>query len=450
MSTSTSAATREEELTRLRGVLADAIAEAGRLGATQAEAAISTSAGLSVTVRLGEVETIEHTRDRSLGVTVYFDHRKGSASTTDISTAAVRESVAAACTIARHTAEDECAGLADAELMAVNPPDLDLFHPWSLDAEQAIAHALECENAAREADPRITNSEGASVSRHDGDYVYANTHGFNDGYASSRHSLSCTVIANDSAGMQRDYWYTMSRRPEDLQAPREVGEKAAERVLARLDARRIGTRTVPVVYAAEVASGLFGHFIGAIRGGSLYRRASFLLDHLGKQVFPDWMRIHEQPHLPAAIGSCPFDNEGVATRARDIVNAGVLQGYVLSSYSARKLGLQTTGNAGGVHNLTVEPGELDRAGLLREMGTGVLITELMGMGVNIVTGDYSRGAAGFWVENGEIAYPVEEITVAGNLRDMFRGIVAVGNDVDLRGNTRTGSVLIDHMTIAGQ
>lgn len=450
MSANISVATRDEELARLQGLLADAVAEAGKRGASQAEAAISTSAGLSVTVRLGEVETIEHTRDRSLGVTVYFGQCKGSASTTDVSTAAITESVAAACAIARHTSEDVCAGLADADRMAVEPPDLDLFHPWALDAEQAIEMALECETTARDADPRISNSEGASISRHDGDYVYANSHGFSGGYASSRHSMSCTVIASDEAGMQRDYWYTMSRRPDGLQTPREVGAKAAERTLARLDGRRLGTRSVPVLYAAEVASGLFGHFIGAIRGGSLYRRASFLLDHLGKPVFPDWLRIHEQPHLPAAIGSCPFDNEGVATQARDIVTNGVLQGYVLSSYSARKLGLATTGNAGGVYNLTVDAGELDRAGLLREMGSGLLVTELMGMGVNTVTGDYSRGAAGYWVENGEIAYPVEEITVAGNLRDMFRDIVAVGNDVDLRGNTRTGSVLIERMTVAGQ
>ena len=441
---------RDEELARMQGMAADTVAEALRLGATQAEAAVSSAAGLSVSVRLGEVETIEHTRDRSLGVTVYFGHCKGSASTTDLAPAAIAESVAAACTIARHTAEDECAGLADAELMAADPPSLDLYHPWELDAEAAIALALRCEDAARGLDPRIHNSEGATVGHHDGDYVYANSHGFTGGYSSSRHSLSCSVIAQDDSGMQRDYWYTQSRRPELLQDAAEVGTRAAERALARLQSRRIGTRTVPVLYAAEVASGLFGHFIAAIRGGSLYRRASFLLDHLGKPVFPAWMRIHELPHLPAGIGSCPFDNEGVATRARDIVSDGVLAGYVLSSYSARKLGLQTTGNAGGVYNLTVQPGAMDRDALLQEMGTGLLVTELMGMGINIVTGDYSRGASGFWVENGELAFPVEEITVAGNLRDMFRDIRAVGSDVDTRGNTRTGSVLIERMTVAGQ
>lgn len=450
MSASSSLTAPGQGLDELRQLADEAVAEAKRRGASQAEAAISTSAGLEVTVRLGDVETIEHTRDRSLGLSVYFGQCKGSASTTDFAPAAIHESVAAACTIARHTAEDDCAGLADAELMAVDPPDLDLHHPWPLDVEQAIALALTCENAARAADTRIRNSEGASVSRHDGEYVYANSHGFNGGYASSRHGMSCSVIAQSDAGMQRDYWYTQSRRPELLQDAAEVGAMAAQRALARLDGRRLGTRSVPVLYAAELAGGLFGHFIAAIRGGSLYRRASFLLDHQGKQIFPQWMRIHEQPHLPAGIGSTAFDSEGVTTAPRDIVSDGVLQGYVLSSYAARKLGLATTANAGGVHNLTVAPGELDRAGLLREMGTGLLVTELMGMGINIVTGDYSRGAAGFWVENGEIAYPVEEITVAGNLRDMFRGMLAVGNDVDTRGNLRTGSVLIDKMTVAGQ
>jgi len=318
-------------------------------------------------------------------------------------------------------------------------------------AEQAIELALECEHAARALDPRIINSEGASLNSHGGLQVYGNSHGFSGGYPSSRHGLSCAVLGQEGDGvMQRDYWWTSGRAPEDLESPAEVGRKAAERTLARLGARRLTTRSAPVVFQADVAVGLLRNLISAIRGSALYRQASFLLDHLGRRIFPEFVHIYENPRLPRGLGSASFDSEGVATRARDLVAEGVLQGYVLDSYSARKLGMQTTGNAGGVRNLTIDPGPLDRAGLRQALGTGLWVTELMGQGVNTVTGDYSRGAAGFWVENGEIAYPVEEITIAGNLKDMFLGLQTVGRDVDIRGSTRTGSWLIDRMTIAGE
>lgn len=436
---------------RQQQIAADALAEARRLGASAAEVAVSSSAGLSVNVRMGDVETIEHTRDKAMGVTVYMGHRKGSASTTDFSSKSVNDCVAAACGIARHTAEDEYAGLADAELMATETPDLDLHHPWELSPEDAIEIALETETAARDLDSRIVNSEGAGVSRLEGIQVYANSHGFSAGYPSSRHSISCAVIAGDDDGMQRDYWYSTSRDPGNLEAGKDVGRRAAERSLRRLGARRLSTRTAPVLYSAQISTGLLNHFVAAIRGGNLYRKASFLVDSLGNSVFPDHVRIHEQPHLRGAIGSAAFDSEGVATGDRDIVSGGVLRGYVLSSYSARKLGMQTTANAGGVHNLTADPspGDDDLDALLTAMGSGLYVTELMGMGINIVTGDYSRGAAGFWVESGTIQYPVEEITIAGNLRDMFLGIQAIGADQDRRGNIRTGSVLIDAMTVAG-
>jgi PmbA protein len=435
---------------RLAGLVADVLAEARAQGASAAEAAVSLGSGLSVTVRLGEVETLEYHRDRGLGVSVYFGQRKGAASSSDSSPAAIRETVRAACGIARYTAEDPCAGLADPERMAREVPDLDLYHPWALSAEQAIELARACETAARDADARITNSEGASVASHLGLRVYGNTHGFIGGYPSTRHSLSCTVIGQDGGGMQRDYWYTTGRDAAKLESPEAVGARAAERTLRRLGARRITTRTTPVLFAPEAARGLLGHLVAAVRGGALYRKASFLLDRLGEPVFPAHARIHEQPHLPRALGSAPFDHEGVATSARDLVRDGVLQGYVLDSYSARKLGMQTTGNAGGVHNLEIEPGAHDLAGLIREMGTGLVVTELMGQGVSTVTGDYSRGAAGYWVEGGEIRHPVEEVTIAGNLRDMYRGLLAVGNDTDARGNIRTGSWLIEAMTIAGE
>jgi len=438
-----------EQESSLRAVVSDVLAEAKQQGASSAEASSSMSQGLVVNVRLGEVETVEHTRDKGLAITVFFGQKSGSASTSDFSPGAIRDCVRAAATIARYTAADDCAGLADPDQLAREIPDLDLYHPWNPGVDRAIALATECEDAARGADPRIVNSEGASLSTHDGIEVYGNSHGFLGAVATSRHSMSCAVIGEDESGMQRDYWYTADRKAAGLEAPSKVGHEAAARTVRRLGGRKLATRKTPVLYEAAIAASLLSHFIGAIRGTSLYRRSSFLLDQLGQPVFAPHVRIHEQPFLRGALGSTPFDNDGVAPSSRDIVRDGILQGYVLDVYSARKLGMKSTGNAGGVHNLTLQPGEQDLAGLLRQMGTGLFVTELIGFGVNGVTGDYSRGAAGFWVENGVIQYPVEEITIAGNLKDMYRNLVAVGNDVDLRGNTRTGSILIDGMTLAG-
>jgi PmbA protein len=438
-----------EHLERLTSLVADILAEAKQQGASAAEAGLSVDRGLSVNVRLGEVETIEHHRSQGLGVTVYFGQSKGTASSSDLSAQAVRETVAAACRIAKHAAKDEYAGLPDAELLAVEFPDLDLYHPWSLVVDDAIVLAKLCEDAARAYDPAISNSEGANLNTYQGLRVAGNSLGFLHGYPSSRHSMSCSVIGGTGDNMQRDDWWTVARDAADMESAESVGRKAAERTVRRLGGQSLSTRHCPVIFAAEVAGGLIGHFIGAIRGGNLYRKSSFLLDQLGKPVFPGFIHIHEQPHLRKALGSAPYDGEGVATHAHDIVKEGILESYVLSTYSARKLGMKTTGNAGGVHNLILEPGDLDLPGLVRKMGTGLLVTELMGQGVNIVTGDYSRGAGGFWVENGEIQFPVEEFTIAGNLKDMLMNIVAVGNDVDLRGNTRTGSLLIEEMTLAG-
>jgi PmbA protein len=437
------------ELEHLKQVVADLLAEAKQQGATAAEAAVSANQGLDLTVRLGEVETVEHTSDHGLGVTVYFGQRKGASSTTDLSPAAVKETVAAACRIAKHTSEDDCAGLADPSRMAYDYPDLDLYHPWEIDALAAADVARACEAAARNADPRISNSEGATVSTQGGNFIYGNSHGFVGGYPTTRHSISCSVVAGEGGGMQRDYWYTTSRLPGELESPEAVGRRAAERAVARLNGRRLGTRKVPVIFRAELAPGLIRAFLGAIRGHAIYRKASFLLDQVGEQLFPDWLQMAEDPLKPHALASAPFDNEGVATTPRTLVQDGVLQGYVLDSYSARKLGLETTGNAGGVRNLSITCGDLDLDGLLREMGTGLLVTEMMGQGVNSVTGDYSRGAAGFWVENGEIQYPVEEITVAGNLKEVFRNLVAIGNDRDIPGSIDTGSWLVEQMTVAG-
>lgn len=436
-----------EELEKL---VQEALAEAKRNGASTAEASAHVESGLSVNVRMGSVDTLEHQRDRSLGVAVYFGHRKGAASSADFSSKSIRETVQAACDIARYTSEDPCQGLADADLMAREIPDLDLYHPWSLSPEAAIEFAKACEAAALAVDSRIGNSEGASLSSHSGVHVYGNSHGFVGGTNSSRHSLSCVVVAQEGDRMQRDYWYSVARDAEALDGVAEIGRKAAERALARLGSRRVATARVPVVFSPEMARGLLGSFVGAIRGGSLYRKASFLVDSLGRQIFPGFVRMEENPLIPRALGSAAFDGEGVATRDRLLVDGGVLQGYVLDSYSARKLKMQTTGNAGGIHNLIIDPGDLDRDGLLREIGRGLLVTEMMGHGINMVTGDYSRGAAGFWVENGEIAFPVEEITVAGNLKDMFMGIRAVGNDVDRRGSIHTGSMLVEGMTVAGE
>jgi PmbA protein len=435
----------------LRDIVALALQEAKTAGATQAEADVSLQQGLNVTVRLGEVETIEYQRDRALGITVYFNGAKGSASSADLRPEAVRAMVAKACSIATFTARDEFAGLADAADMARDPPDLDLHHPWALTPEDAIEMATACEAAGMAVDPRLTNSEGASVSTHRGVRVYGNSHGFLAGYPSTSHSISCVLLAQDGDDMQRDYWYTSSRAPEGLDDLAQVGRRAGQRAIARLGARQISTRKAPVLFAADIARGFFGHLVAAVRGSSQYRKSSFLLDAAGSQVLPDFVQMQERPHLPRAMASSPFDAEGVTTRDRDLVRDGVLQGYVLGSYSARKLGLHTTGNAGGIHNLLVTSatGLLDLPAMFARMGSGLYVTELMGQGVNGVTGDYSRGATGFWVENGELAYPVHEVTVAGNLKSMYRGVQALGSDIDLLGAIRTGSVLVDEVTIAG-
>lgn len=429
-----------------------ALQEARGQGASECEADASLSQGLSVSVRLREVDTLEYQRDRGLAVTVYFGKRKGSASTADLSANAVRETVGKACAIARYTAEDPYAGLVEPEALAREIPDLDLDHPWELAPEHAIELARECEAAGLAVDPRIGNSEGASVSsqRHTG--VYGNSLGFLAGYSATSHSLSCTLIAQSGDDMQRDYWFTVARDSAELEAAARVGRTAGERALARLGARRLTTRKVPVAFTADMARGLLRHCIGAISGTSQYRKSSFLLNAAGEQIFPAFMQMAERPHIPKGLASSPFDQEGAATRDRELVHDGVLAGYVLGSYSARRLGLKTTGNAGGIHNLIVSStqGALDPQAFLERLGTGLLVTELMGQGVNGVTGDYSRGASGFWVEQGAIAYPVHEITIAGNLKPMYRHIVALGSDVDMRGGIRTGSVLLDEMTVAGE
>ena len=435
--------------------IATAILQHARAGgATACETDVSEGFGQSVAVRKGEVDTIEYNRDKGVGVTVYLGQQRGYASTSDFAPAALKATVDAALSIARFTAPDPCAGLADAALMARADvlPELDLFHPWDIDIDAAIALARRCEDAAFAVSPRITNSEGANASIQQSHFVSANSHGFLGGYATTRHGLSCSVIAgdNDDDGMQREFWYDTKRDAADLMAPEDIGRLAGERALARLGGRQIRTCEVPVIFEAPVAVTLLGNFVQAVSGGSLYRKASFLLDSLGQPVFSPVVSIAERPHLPRGLGSSPFDSDGVATRDRDVVRDGVLQGYFLSAYSARKLGMQTTANAGGSHNLLVKPGADDLAGLLRKMDRGLLVTELLGHGVNYVTGDYSRGAAGFWVEKGRIKHAVEEITIAGNLRDMFRGIVAIGNDGLARSGKQCGSILIERMKIAGR
>ncbi|NOY71304.1 MAG: metalloprotease PmbA [Gammaproteobacteria bacterium] len=433
----------------LKDVVAQLLAEAKKQGATAAEADVSVVTGLSVTVRMGDVETIEYNKDRGVGLTVYVGDKSGSANTSDFSKRAIKETVIAACGIAKYTQEDSYSGLADAELMAYDYPDLDLHHPWDISPEKAIELSMACEDAARQEDTRITNSEGASISTHEGLRVYGNTHGFIGAYPSSRHGVSCAVIAQSGESMQRDYWYSTARNSDRLDEVEEVGRIAAQRTVARLNARQLTTRQVPVIFSSDVSSSLISSFLGAIRGDSLYRKSSFLLDSLGQAIFPDYFSIREEPHLKGALGSAPFDGEGVRTQSRNYVQAGIVQSYILNAYSARKLAMQNTGNAGGVHNLIVEPGQDDLSVMMQNMGEGLVVTELMGQGVNPVTGDYSRGAAGFWVEQGEIAYPVEEITVAGNLREMFKEIAVVGCDVDVRRNIRVGSLLVNGMTIAG-
>lgn len=438
-----------QEQTRLEAVVADALAIARQLGADSAEVSISKQTGLSVNTRGGEVESIEFNKDGALGIAVYRDGRKGSSSTTDLGPEAVRSAVEAALEISRHTAADPYAGLADAEWLAWDVPDLDLLHPIEPDPDYGLELARRCELHSLGLDPRIKQSDGAGFSSHHGIKVYGNSHGFVKGYAGSRHSLSCVLIGEQDGEMQRDYGYSSCRAIHDLWSPERIAEEAVERTVSRLGARKIGTATLPVLFNADTASGLFGHLVSAIGGGNLYRKSSFLLDSLGQQIFPDWLRIDEQALLPCGLASAPFDAEGVRTRDQAIIDAGRLQTYLLTTYSGRKLGMASTGHAGGIHNWLVTGQGQSQQELLRQMGTGLLVTELMGQGVNVVTGDYSRGAAGFWVENGEIAYPVEEITIAGNLKDMFRNMLAVGRDWDSRSSLRTGSILLEQMKIAG-
>ncbi|MBZ0092341.1 MAG: metalloprotease PmbA [Sulfuricellaceae bacterium] len=435
---------------QLQHIIRDALAQAKSAGASDCEAEVSQAFGQDVSVRNNEVETIEYTRDKGLSVSVYFGKKRGHASTSDLSPPAVKDTVKAAVSIAKYTASDEYAGLADEALLARQIPDLDLYYPWGLSVDKAIDIARRIESTAYGVDPRITNSEGASVSTQEYLFVYGNSLGFLAGYPASRHALSCAMIAETENGMQRDYWYSTARSALDLDGAEAVGRRTGERTVRRLDGRKIKTCEVPVIFEASIASGLIGHFVSAVSGGSLYRKSSFLMDSLGTPVFSPFIQLQERPHIPKGLASSPFDNEGVATQDRDVVKDGVVQGYFLGSYSARKLGMQTTGNAGGCHNLIVQSGDKDLPGLLKQMGKGLLVTELLGHGINPVTGDYSRGAAGFWVENGEIQYPVEEITIAGNLRDMFRNIVAVGNDVEIRGSKQCGSILIEKMTVAGE
>ena len=422
---------------------------AAKQGATAADTEMSEGVGQNVSVRQGEIETIEYNKDKGAGVTVHIGQRRGHASTSDLSEAALKSAVEKAMTIARFTAEDDCAGLPDADKVAKDIRDLDLYHPWALTVEEAAERARTCEAAALAIDKRLTNSEGAGVSCHTSQFIYANSLGFCNGYAGSRHGMSVAVIGEDKGAMQRDYWYTSARNANDLDTPETVGRIAGTRTVRRLNGRKLDTRTCPVIFEAHIATGLIGSFVAAVSGGSLYRKSSFLLDSLGKDVFAPLVQIREMPFIPNGLGSAPFDSEGVACQERDIVKDGVLQGYFLSSYTARKLGMSTTGNASGSHNLIVTPGEHDLDGLLKKMGTGLLVTELLGQGANMVTGDYSRGAAGFWVENGEIQYPVEEITIAGNLASMFKGIVDIGKDIERRSSKQVGSILIDKMTVAG-
>ncbi|GJG96495.1 metalloprotease PmbA [Cupriavidus pauculus] len=438
---------------QLKAMAADVLRVARELGATDAATEISEGSGLSVTVRKGQVETIEQNRDKVVGVSVLIGQRRGNASTSDFSPAALRATAEAAYNIARFTAEDDCAGLAEEELLERDPRDLDLFHPWEIDAAGAIDIAKRAEAASFAVSPKIKNSDGASVSAQHSQFVLATSRGFVGGYPYSRHFVSAAPIAGSGAGMQRDDWYSSKRSPKALAEPEAIGRYAAERALARLNARKLSTRKCPVLFEAPLAAGLLGAFVQAVSGGALYRKSTFLYDTLGKAVFAPHIQINERPHVPGAMGSAPFDEEGVRTHARDVVRDGVVEGYFLSTYSARKLGMKTTGNAGGSHNLTLsssltQPGD-DFAGMLKKLGTGLLVTELMGQGVNYVTGDYSRGASGYWVENGIIQYPVEEITIAGSMVEMFKQIVAVGADALVRGTKETGSILIEQMTIAG-
>ena len=433
----------------LRDAVSFAIETAQKAGAT-AEVGVTKVSGLSVSTRLQEIENVEFTNDGALGISVYLGQQKGNASTSDLSEEAIKNTVEAALAIAKYTSPDDCTGLADKELMAFEAPDLALYHGASVDVEQATKLALEAEKAALEYDEKIVNSNGASFNSHTGVRVYGNTHGMLQSYLSSRYSLSCSVIGGELDQLENDYEYTVSREFDALSSADWVGQNCAKKVIARLNPQKLSTREVPVIFLNDVATGLISHLTGAISGGSLYRKSSFLLDHLGKRVLPDWFQISERPHLLKRLASSPFDSEGVRTQDLEIIQDGVLQTYLLTSYSGRKMGMQSTGHAGGIHNWLVKPnltGGL--TALLRQMGTGLLVTDVMGQGVNIVTGDYSRGAAGFWVENGEIQYPVAEITIAGQLQDMLKNIVAVTDDVEHRSNIQTGSILLDKMKISG-
>ncbi len=435
---------------RLAGLAAQVLELAAARGASQAEVSISEDSGLAVNVRMGEVETVERTRDRGVSLTVYFGQRKASASTADLQPASLLATVEQACAIAKFTEADSAAGLADAGLMARDIGDFDQWHPWDIDAERAIALAIAAEARGRDTDPRISNSDGSAVNTSTSIATYANSHGFIGFERSTSHSISCSLIAGRDDGMQRDYWYTAGLSADDLETPAQVGRRAAERTVARLDPRSIRTGDFPVLFSPEMSRSLVGHLLGAVSGGALYRRASFLLDSVGTRLFPEWFSIVEDPFVSRGFRSASFDAEGVATRHQDLVRDGVLSRYVLGSYSARKLGLATTANAGGVHNLQITSNAVDAGSMMRQMGTGLLVTELMGQGVNTITGDYSRGAAGFWIEGGEIQHAVDEITIAGNLRDMYQAIEAVGADIDRRSHISIGSVLVGKMMVAGE
>lgn len=441
--------THTERESHFKNLISDVLTQVQKMGATAAEASIHYQSGLSAMVRMGTVDTVEFNKDKALSLTVYQGNRKGNVSTTDINREAISKTIEAALRIAKYTEEDPYTGLADAANLTTVFPDLDLYHPSAISADDAIRFALECETTARETDARIRQSEGATFGTHEGIRAYGNTNGFIGSYPTTRYSLSCVLIAESKGLKQRDYDFTTARDYQTLESGILIGRNAANRTVKRLDARKLKTIEAPVIFSKEVAGSLWGELIAAISGGNLYRRSSFLLDHLGKKILPDFVHVEEVPHLLKALGSAPFDQEGVATKRHDIVRAGRLESYVLSSYSARKLDLKTTGNAGGIHNLVVSAGSLDLEGLIKKMNKGLLITELMGQGVNLVTGDYSRGAAGFWIENGMIQYPVQEITVAGNLRDMFMNINDIGCDIEKRTNILTGSVLLNHMTIGG-
>jgi PmbA protein len=435
---------------RLKNLVEDILAQARVQGADAAEVSVSEDVGLGVTVRMGELETVEFNHDRGFGITLYYGHRKGAASTSDSSTEAIRDTVSAAANIAKHTQEDTCNGLADESRMPDVLPQLDLYHPWDIDPGSAETIARECEAVGRSHDTQITSSDGAQVSSQQSCRVYGNSHGFMGSYVGTRHSVSCVLIAKDASGMQRDYWYTVARDPALMESAEAVGVEAARRTVAKLAPRRIATGRFPVVFSAQAAAGLAGHLLGAISGGALYRKASFLLDSLGNTVAAGHLRLSEEPHLPGQLGSAGFDGDGVGTQNKAFINDGVVENYVLSTYSARKLGMETTGNAGGVFNLTMTGKTIPAVNLFKEMRRGLVVTDLMGQGVNSVTGDYSRGASGFWVEDGELVYPVDEITIAANMRDMFKDIVCLGDDLDIRGNIRTPSVLIGSMTLAGE